>query len=65
MRAQHRRFGKSSTCTRGSEKEQIELFSDETEARTLRDEQSRFGDLVYEALFAVGKDNDFYRRLVV
>jgi predicted nucleotidyltransferase len=48
-----------------SEKEQIELFSDETEARTLRDEQSRFGDLVYEALFAVGKDNDFYRRLVV
>jgi hypothetical protein len=45
--------------------EQIRLFSDEPQRRKLREQQSRFGDLVYEALHSIGEGNRFYRRLVV
>jgi hypothetical protein len=61
-----------------SPEEQIQLFSDESSRKKLREEQSRFGDLVYEALYSIGKvarqtvsdaaqvsSNRFYRRLVV
>jgi len=48
-----------------SEDELIGLFSDDTEAHRLRDEQSSFGDLAYEVLYSIGNKNALYRRLVI
>jgi predicted nucleotidyltransferase len=51
--------------TSRSEDELIEIFKDDSQSKKLRSEQSQFGDLAYEILFAIGKDNPFYRRLVI
>jgi predicted nucleotidyltransferase len=51
--------------TSASEQELVGVFSDQKKAHELRDEQSHFGDLVFKALFLVGKENKLYRRLVV
>jgi hypothetical protein len=48
-----------------SEQEQIESFSDNVQAAKLREERSKFGDLVCKALYLIGQNNSFYRRLVV
>ncbi len=53
------------SVTSADPSEQIRLFSDEPQRRKLREQQSRFGDLVYEALHSIGEGNRFYRRLVV
>jgi hypothetical protein len=42
-----------------------QIFSDDAQALRLRDERSNFGDLVFRALYLLGQNNDFYRRLVV
>ncbi|MGA3262767.1 MAG: nucleotidyltransferase domain-containing protein [Terracidiphilus sp.] len=51
--------------TKVSKENLIQLFADENEAKRLKIERSRFGDLVYETLCLIGKGNEFYRRLVV
>jgi predicted nucleotidyltransferase len=51
--------------TNASEEKLIELFSDDSEAHDLRDEQSAFGDMVYRILYTVGQGSLFYKRLVV
>jgi predicted nucleotidyltransferase len=51
--------------TTASQQELIQIFSDPDQRKKLREEQSRFGDLVYEALHSIGKGDRFYRRLVV
>jgi len=43
----------------------IKLFSEDTEAHKLRDEQSDFGDLAYTILYSIGHENGLYRRLVI
>jgi hypothetical protein len=48
-----------------SKDELSELFSNAAEALKLRGERSEFGDLVCKALYLIGRDNPFYRRLVV
>lgn len=51
--------------TSASEEELIELFSDDAQAHRLRDEQSTFGEIAYDILSSLGRDNKFYRRLVI
>ncbi len=51
--------------TDSSEEDLIKLFSDDTEAHKLRDEQSDFGDLAYKILFSIGQKNRLYRRLLI
>jgi predicted nucleotidyltransferase len=51
--------------TSASKEELIHLFSDDIQAGKLRDERSEFGDLVHRALYLIGQNNNFYRRLVV
>lgn len=53
------------STTNASEWELIQIFSDQSKKNKLRREQSRFGDLVYEALRSIGDGNRFFRRLVV
>jgi hypothetical protein len=53
------------TVTNASEPDLLHLFSSEDERKKLRTKQSRFGDLVYEALQLIGVGSRFYRRLVV
>jgi len=43
----------------------IQLFSNADKARQLKQQRSRFGDLVHEALSLIGQGDEFYRRLVV
>ena len=59
------RYERFLNVTSASKQELSQLFSDEHQARELRDEQSRFGDLVYRILHQIGQNNKFYRRLVV
>lgn len=59
------RYERFLDVTSAPEKELTQLFSDDVQARRLRNERSDFGDLVYKALFLIGQDNSFYRRLVV
>jgi len=58
-------YEKFLTVTHASEHDLIGLFSDEEQKKKLREEQSRFGDLVFESLRSIGEGNRFYRRLVV
>jgi len=58
-------YGRFLTVTNASEADLVSLFSNEEQKKRLRQEQSRFGDLVYEALQSIGEGNKFYRRLVV
>jgi hypothetical protein len=58
-------YDKFLTVTNASENDLVRLFSDKERRKSLREEQSRFGDLVYEALHSIGKGNKLYRRLVV
>jgi hypothetical protein len=51
--------------TSASEEELIEVFSDDVQAHKLRDEQSTFGEIAYDILSSLGRDNKFYRRLVI
>jgi hypothetical protein len=51
--------------THASEQDLICLFSNEDKKKKLREEQSRFGDLVFESLRSIGGGDRFYRRLVV
>jgi hypothetical protein len=51
--------------TSASEEDLIKLFSDDDEAHKLRDEQSDFGDLTYRVVSSLGRENRFYRRLVI
>jgi hypothetical protein len=51
--------------TSASEEDLIKLFSEDADARLLRDEQSGFGDLAYKILHCIGHDNQFYRRLLI
>jgi predicted nucleotidyltransferase len=51
--------------TNASEEDLTRTFLDDAEARKLRNEQSGFGDLAYEILYAIGHDNQLYRRLVI
>jgi predicted nucleotidyltransferase len=51
--------------TSASEDDLIKLFSEDTEAHKLRDEQSDFGDLAYTILYSIGHENSLYRRLVI
>jgi hypothetical protein len=51
--------------TNASEEDLVSRFSDESEIRKLREEQSEFGDLAYEILYSIGHKNRLYRRLVI
>lgn len=51
--------------TSASEDDLINVFSDDTEASRLREEQSGFGDLAYTILYTIGHENPLYRRLVI
>jgi hypothetical protein len=51
--------------TSASEKDIVELFSNDAEAHKLIDEQSDFGDLAYRILYSIGHENRLYRRLLI
>jgi hypothetical protein len=51
--------------TSASEEDLIEVFSDDTQVHRLRDEQSTFGEIAYDVLSSLGRENKFYRRLVI
>jgi predicted nucleotidyltransferase len=51
--------------TNRSEDELTKIFLDDSQSKDLRDEQSQFGDLAYKILFSVGRDNPFYRRMLI
>jgi hypothetical protein len=51
--------------TNASEGDLIGKFLDEAETQKMRKEQSQFGDLAYEILYAIGHANQLYRRLVI
>ncbi|HEU5350067.1 MAG TPA: hypothetical protein VFU55_00605 [Terracidiphilus sp.] len=53
------------SVTNSSERDLLLIFSDDGRKKSLQKNQSRFGELLYEALRSIGEENRFYRRLIV
>ena len=51
--------------TDASKSDLVALFGDKGRSKEYWESASKFGDLVFEVLQSIGKDNRFYRLLVV